>query len=132
MEKSVLWYFFVQYLGAERNPFILLPPANEVCEGYVFTGVCLSTGGGGDVRASRGVRTSQGGVVAGRHVWLGVCVVVGGMHGCRGVCGCRRGIHCCGGHAWLQGGGHAWDMMRYGQWAGGMRPTGMHSCFVKF
>ena len=22
-----------------------LPPANEVCEGYVFTGVCLSTGG---------------------------------------------------------------------------------------
>ena len=24
---------------------ILLPPANEVCEGYVFTGVCLSTGG---------------------------------------------------------------------------------------
>ena len=22
----------------------LLPPANEVCEGYVFTGVCLSTG----------------------------------------------------------------------------------------
>ena len=25
--------------------FSLLPPANEVCEGYVFTGVCLSTGG---------------------------------------------------------------------------------------
>ena len=25
----------------------LLPPANEVCEGYVFTGVCLSTWGGG-------------------------------------------------------------------------------------
>ena len=24
-----------------------LPPANEVCEGYVFTGVCLSTGDGG-------------------------------------------------------------------------------------
>ena len=23
-----------------------LPPANEVCEGYVFTGVCLSTGEG--------------------------------------------------------------------------------------
>ena len=23
----------------------LLPPANKVCEGYVFTGVCLSTGG---------------------------------------------------------------------------------------
>ena len=30
------------------NPSIselLLPPANVVCEGYVFTGVCLSTGG---------------------------------------------------------------------------------------
>ena len=26
---------------------ILLPPANEVCEGYVFTRVCLSTGGEG-------------------------------------------------------------------------------------
>ena len=24
---------------------LLLPPANEVCKGYVFTGVCLSTGG---------------------------------------------------------------------------------------
>ena len=27
--------------------FELLPPANEVCEGYVFTGVCLFTGEGG-------------------------------------------------------------------------------------
>ena len=27
---------------------LLLPPANVVCEGYVFTGVCLSTGGKGD------------------------------------------------------------------------------------
>ena len=26
---------------------VLLPPANVVCEGYVFTGVCLSTGGRG-------------------------------------------------------------------------------------
>ena len=25
---------------------LFLPPANEFCEGYVFTGVCLSTGGG--------------------------------------------------------------------------------------
>ena len=30
-----LWAFLNCYL---------LPPANEVCEGYVFTGVCLSTG----------------------------------------------------------------------------------------
>ena len=27
------------------NQTHLLPPANEVCEGYIFTGVCLSTGG---------------------------------------------------------------------------------------
>ena len=26
--------------------FFSLPPANEICEGYVFTGVCLSTRGG--------------------------------------------------------------------------------------
>ena len=30
---------------------VLLPPANVVCEGYVFTGVCLSTGGGGTIPA---------------------------------------------------------------------------------
>ena len=29
----------------------LLPPANEVFEGYVFTRVCLSTGGGGGIPA---------------------------------------------------------------------------------
>ena len=34
-------FTYSQTLG---NDF--LPPANEVCEGYVFTGVCLSTGGG--------------------------------------------------------------------------------------
>ena len=28
------------------HSFMLLPPANEVCEGYVFTDVCLSRGGG--------------------------------------------------------------------------------------
>ena len=33
--------------------FSFLPPANEVCEGYVFTRVCLSTGGGGGRVASQ-------------------------------------------------------------------------------
>ena len=28
------------------------------------------------------------------------------------------------------GGGHAWDMMRYGETIND--PTGMHSCFLKF
>ena len=35
---------FVNYV---KIPLQYLPPANVVCEGYVFTGVCLSTGGGG-------------------------------------------------------------------------------------
>ena len=30
-----------------RTADIFLPPANVVCEGYVFTGVCLTTGGRG-------------------------------------------------------------------------------------
>ena len=29
-----------------KHIYTFLLPANEVCEGYVFTGVCLSTGGG--------------------------------------------------------------------------------------
>ena len=83
---------------------VILLPANEVCEGYVFTGVCLSTGG----------------VCA----WL-----QGGVHGYGGVAWLQQGMHGGGGHAWLWGGmhgcgvgmrawwqgGHAWDTTRYGQ-----------------
>ena len=101
---------------------MLLPPANEVCEGYVFTGVCLSTWGG-----AGGMHGCSGGGCA----WLlqGACMVApgGGMHGCSGgacvvahwggMCGCSRGgMHgCSGGHVWLLwggmrgcSGGHAW------------------------
>ena len=53
-----------------QNPqshWSFLPPANVVCEGYVSTGVCLSTGGacmcGG-----------EGVCVAGGHAWQGACV----------------------------------------------------------
>ena len=68
------------------NCLLLLPPANEVCEGYVFTGVCLSTGGG---RAW----LLQGGVVHG--------CSRGGMRGCSGgAC-----MVAPGGHAWLLWGG---------------------------
>ena len=68
----------------------LLPPANEACEGYVFTGVCLSTRGG--MRGCRG-----GCVVVGGQVWLqGGAWLWAGMCGCGGVCGC-------GGHVWLWG-----------------------------
>ena len=59
-----------------------LPPANEVCEGYVFTGVCLSTGGG---HAWQGV---------GMH--LGCVCVMGSMHG--GGCA-WQGVCMVGGHA---------------------------------
>ena len=52
---------------------LFLPPANEVCEGYVFTGVCLSTGGGGMHGDGGGVVCVVAGGVA--------CVVVGGVHG---------------------------------------------------
>ena len=51
-----------------------LPAANEVCEGYVFTPVCLSTGGGACVVV--GARGSR------------VCVVED-MHG-RGACPLRQ------------------------------------------
>ena len=52
-----------------------LPPANEVCEGYVFTPVYQSF-------------CSWGGVCLGM-VRGGACVVMGGMCGCRGACvGC--------------------------------------------
>ena len=111
-----------------------LPPANIVCEGYVFTPVCDSVNRGvACMVAPRGGMhsCSQGG-----HVWLlwggmcgcsgGACVVAlgghawllwgGGMHGCSGgACmvslGGMRGFS--GGHAWLLQGGHAWDMTRY-------------------
>ena len=72
------------------GPF--LPPANVVCEGYVFTPVCDSVNRGG-----------------------GACVVAPGG----GVCGCSGGRgHAWllpGGCEWLlRGGGeHAWDTTRY-------------------
>ena len=104
-----------------------LIPANEVCEGYVFTGVCLSTGGGGHMRGCW-----RACVVAGGHAWLpgdvhgclghawllgcvcgcqgacmakrGACIVKGGMHG-KGVC-MVKGV--------CDEGGRAWDTTRYG------------------
>ena len=69
----------------------------------------------------------------------GVCVVApggwcawllwGGMRGCSGgVC-----VVAPGGHAWLlRGGACVVFSMRYGQWAGGTHPTGMHSCYLFF
>ena len=85
--------------------------------------VILSTGAGACV-VPGGVCGCRGGacVAAGEHAWL-----------LGGVCGSQECI--LGGHAWLLGGGvvaggrRAWDTARYGQWAGGTHPTGMHSCY---
>ena len=91
----------------------LLPPANEVCKGYVFTGVCPQQGGG--------VRGCSG----------GLCMVAsrGGMRGCSrerawllwgGMCGCSEG-----GHAWLlQGGVHGF--CQGGAWCAWFLLGGVH------
>ena len=97
----------------------MLPPANEVCEGYVFTVVCLSTGGVCMVTRRGACVVAQGG-----HAWLlwggvhgcsrGACVVApgGGMRGCSrgGMCGCSwGGVHGCSGggmHGCSWGGMH--------------------------
>ena len=42
-----------------QNNIIFLLPANVVCEGYVFTGVCLSTGGVGIPGCIAGHMTRQ-------------------------------------------------------------------------
>ena len=112
-----------------------LLPANIVCEGYVFTGDCLSMGGGGmcgQGGAWQGVCVAGGPWVAGGHAWQEACVSQGwghawhgGMHG-RGAC-MVGGVHGGGMHgrevcvargcAW-QGDMHAThapnDTMRYG------------------
>ena len=54
-----------RWYASHWNAFLchlFLLPANEVCEGYVFTGVCLSTGGGVSIQGglSRGVSGPRG------------------------------------------------------------------------
>ena len=113
---------------------VYLPPANEVCEGYVFTGVCQSFCSQGrwghmwllwgGVVALGGMCGCSGGMCGcswgACMVALGACVVApGGMHGCSG-----GGMHGCSGGACM-----GYDKIRrYNQWGGGTYPTGMHSC----
>ena len=77
---------------------VLLPPANEVCEGYVFTPVCQSF-------------CSQGG-----SIWAGNPPP-------RTRHTPQDQIH-----PWDQVHPPAVHAGRYGQQAGGTHPTGMHSC----
>ena len=97
---------------------IFLLPANKVCEGYVFTGVCLSTMGGrctwffeGACIVFWGAEGGMHGFFWGVHVFLGgVHVFLGGVHGFfGGHVGCYwGGMHgFFRGHAWLRG-GHVW------------------------
>ena len=82
-----------------------LPPANEVCEGYVFTRVCQSF-------------YSQGGVC----VWSRGCLLLGGCL----LWGCLvPGGACSRGGAW-------WRPPPTATAAGGTHPTGMYSCIKIF
>ena len=121
----------------------ILSTEGGACMGCSWGGACMVLLWGGGVCGYSG---GGGGHVwllprGGGHVWLlwgeGACVVAlaGVQQGAHawllwgGMCGCSRG----GGHVWLlPWGGHVWDttrIRRYGQWAGGTHPTGMHSCF---
>ena len=111
-------------LNCVKFVYKFLPPANEVCEGYVFTGVCLSTGGACMVAHRGGCAVALGGMVApGGHTWLllGGCVwLLGGMRGCSGgACVVAPGGACMvapRGACVVALGGHAWLL-----WRGGMR-----------
>ena len=71
-----------------------LPPANEGCEGYVFTGVCLSTRGG-SWSLSRVVSIGGGVLCPGVLCWAGGLCPEGSLLGA-GVCVqgvlCLRGV----------------------------------------
>ena len=45
-ERDLLFQIVCTISGELVDYTLCLPPTNEVCEGYVFTGVSLSTGGG--------------------------------------------------------------------------------------
>ena len=74
---------------------LLLPPANEVCEGYVFTNVCHSVHRGGSLHPGGG----------GLHPW-GICIP-GGLHpagsATGGIC-LWRGLHPEEGGCWAESG----------------------------
>ena len=87
------------YVQVCNQKMALLPPADVVCEGYVFTPVCDSVNRGGwHVWLLRGACM----VALGGCAWLlrGACMVAQGA--CVVVRGGMRG--CSGGHAWLPGG----------------------------
>ena len=121
----------------------LLPPATKLGQGNIFRSVCqqFCPQGGHAWFYSGGCVVLFGGACV--VLFGGACVVLFG-----GACVVLFGGVCVvlfGGGAWFYLGGCAWfysaggacvvfsvfpDTMRYGQWAGGTHPTGMHSCIV--
>ena len=104
---------------------ILLPPANEVCEDYVFTRVCHSVHGGG------------GGEYLDRYPPPGQVHPLGQVHSPAGTppwAGTPPGRYTPLGRYYPSGryiplgAVHAG---RHGEQAGGTHPTGMHSCSIR-
>ena len=105
-----------------------LPPANVVCEGYVFTPVCDSVNRGGAcvvAPSGGGGRLGWDAWLLGGHAWLlwGVCMVAPGGGGCAWLLQ--------GGHVWLLRGGHAWLLGGHVWLLGGVHGCsggGVHGC----
>ena len=97
----------------------VLPPANEVCEGYVFTRVCLSTGGVGIPACLAGFQPTPKGEVEGSGLgWDLQAHTQGGLQ-----------VH-------TQGGVSQYALRQTppptATAAGGTHPSGMHSCHHSF
>ena len=85
MKITKMWYQWTHQmivhwslLGLLRS---FLPPANKVCEGNVFTGVCLSTGGACMAGGMCGRGACMAGGVHGKRVCMVGAYVTGGIHG---------------------------------------------------
>ena len=114
---NTMFLYEANLVKCERS----LPSATKLRQGNISTPVCHSVHGGG-------------------HAWWGACMA-GGMRGMGAAYvawgSAWQGACVTGGCVW-QGGMRGMhtpppDTTRYGQWAGGTRPTGMHTCFqIKF
>ena len=93
------WRIYTLKFRTRKSPlpvqFSLLPPANEVCEGNVFTGVCLSGGGERGAWWRRCVCGERGMYSKG-----GACMAGGRPRAVQGRrCACRRDSHWSGWYA---------------------------------
>ena len=128
--------------------YVLLPPANEVCKGYVFTHVCHSVhiGGGGIPACIAGgipacLAAGLGGVVSQHALQVSSLTPRGKLRGlARGVFRpTSRGSP--GPHPGGSPGPHPGAVYLSMHWgrrppmataAGSTHPTGMHSCWMQF